>query len=151
MILFYHLTRSTAEETAMTLLSRAAGAKMRVMLRGTDRAALARIDDLLWLQPDEGFVPHGMAGGPQDGEQPILIGTGEIANDATALMLTGGAEVSEAEARAMQRVWILFDGADGAALSHARGQWTALTGAGLPAQYWSEESGRWEKKAGKNE
>ena len=29
----------------------------------------------------------------------------------------------------------------------ARGQWKALTGAGLSAQYWSEESGRWQKKA----
>ena len=33
------------------------------------------------------------------------------------------------------------------ALDAARGQWRALTGAGCKAQYWSEESGRWEKKA----
>jgi DNA polymerase-3 subunit chi len=29
----------------------------------------------------------------------------------------------------------------------ARVQWKALTGAGCAAQYWSEESGNWEKKA----
>ncbi len=151
MILFYHLTRSTAEETAATLLSRAADRGMRVMLRGTDPAALARLDDLLWLHPEEGFLPHGMQGGPHDADQPILIGTGAATNGAVALMLTGGAGVSEDEARAMERVWILFDGADPAALAHARGQWSQLTAAGLPAQYWSEESGRWEKRAGKNE
>ena len=32
-------------------------------------------------------------------------------------------------------------------MAHARGQWKALTGAGCAAEYWSEESGRWEKKA----
>lgn len=151
MILFYHLTRSTAEETALQLLPRAAERGMRVMVRGTDPAALARLDDLLWLQPEEGFLPHGAAGGPHDADQPLLIGTGAAVNGAVGLMLTGEAQVSEDEARAMERVWILFDGGDGAALAHARGQWSQLTAAGLAAQYWSEESGRWEKKAGKNE
>ena len=32
---------------------------------------------------------------------------------------------------------------------HARVQWKTLTDAGCSAQYWSEESGRWEKKAEK--
>ena len=41
------------------------------------------------------------------------------------------------------------DGNDPAALDIARGQWKALTDAGCAAQYWSEESGRWEKKAEK--
>ncbi|EKD59541.1 MAG: hypothetical protein ACD_54C01284G0003, partial [uncultured bacterium] len=27
--------------------------------------------------------------------------------------------------------------------------WTGLTGAGLAAQYWSEDGGRWEKKTEK--
>ena len=151
MILFYHLTRSTAEETAATLLARAADRGMRVMLRGTLPETLDRLDDLLWLQPEEGFLPHGRAGGPRDADQPILIGTGAVANGAVALMLVDGAEVTLPEAQGMERVWILFDGGDGAALAHARGQWTALTAAGLPAQYWSEEAGRWEKKASKNE
>jgi DNA polymerase-3 subunit chi len=47
----------------------------------------------------------------------------------------------------MERVCILFDGNDDAAVQVARGQWKALTGAGCAAQYWSEAGGRWEKKA----
>lgn len=49
----------------------------------------------------------------------------------------------------MERVCVLFDGNDDLALNRARGQWKALTDAGCAAQYWSEESGRWEKKAEK--
>lgn len=151
MILFYHLTRSTAEETAATLLSRAVERGMRVMVRGGDAAALDRLDARLWLQPEESFLPHGAQGGPHDAAQPVLIGQGAVTNGAQALMLIDGAEVSEDEARALDRVWILFDGADPQALTLARAQWTRLTALGLAAQYWSEEGGRWEKKAAKNE
>jgi DNA polymerase III subunit chi len=55
--------------------------------------------------------------------------------------------VAPEEVAAMERVCILFDGNDEAAVAQARGQWKALTGAGCAAAYWSEESGRWEKKA----
>jgi len=55
--------------------------------------------------------------------------------------------VSAEEVQALERVCILFDGRDEAALQAARSQWKALTAAGCAAQYWSEESGRWQKKA----
>ena len=42
---------------------------------------------------------------------------------------------------------MIFDGNDPDALQAARAQWKALTDAGCAAQYWSEETGRWEKKA----
>jgi len=146
--MFYHLTASPAEETAGLLLGRALGAGWRVMLRGTDRARLEALDARLWLGPDEGFLPHGLEGGPHDADQPVLLGKGAIANDARALMLMDGAAVDPAEAKGLERVWILFDGINQDAVAAARVQWKALTGAGLAAQYWSEESGRWEKKAG---
>lgn len=62
-------------------------------------------------------------------------------------MSVGGAEVSADEVARADRVCILFDGHDFDAVQQARVQWKSLTGAGAQAQYWSEESGRWEKKA----
>jgi len=147
--MFYHLTRSTPEETMATLLPRALSQGWRVMLRGTDKAALATLDTALWTQADDSFLPHGLAGGPHDAAQPILLGQGAITNAAQGLMLVDGAETTPVEAAALQRVWVLFDGADEAALAGARRLWTTLTSAGLAAQYWSEESGRWEKKTEK--
>ncbi|WP_420023905.1 DNA polymerase III subunit chi [Cereibacter azotoformans] len=145
--MFYHLTRSSAEDTLRLLLPRALAQGWRVMLRGTDRGRLEALDLALWRVPEDGFLPHGMDGGPHDAAQPVLLGTGAIGNGAQALMLLDGAETDAAEAAPLERVWILFDGLDEGQLVHARGQWKALTGAGLKAQYWSEESGRWEKKA----
>lgn len=165
MILFYHLTRSTAEETAAQLLARATERGMRVMVRGTLPEALERLDRRLWQSPEDSFLPHGLAGGEHDAQQPILLAPGTATaaagaegdavnvnvNGAVALMLLDSAEAASAEARGFERVWILFDGADPVALNHARGQWTRFTSDGIAAQYWSEESGRWQKKAGKNE
>jgi DNA polymerase-3 subunit chi len=62
-------------------------------------------------------------------------------------MSVEGAEISPEEVQSLDRVCILFDGGNGDAVTHARIQWKALTGAGCAAQYWSEEGGRWEKKA----
>ena len=94
-------------------------------------------------------MPHGLQGGAQDSDQPILLGTGAIGNAAQALMLVDGAETTPEEAKDLERVWVLFDGYDEAALNAARGLWTRLTAAGLAAQYWSEETGRCEKKTEK--
>ncbi|WP_097030371.1 DNA polymerase III subunit chi [Cereibacter ovatus] len=146
-VMFYHLTRSRAEETARLLLSRALAREWRVMLRGTDRLRLEALDLALWREPEDGFLPHGLEGGPHDAVQPVLLGLGAIGNAAQALMLIDGAAVSPEEARPLERVWVLFDGLDEVQLQRARGQWKELTGAGLAAQYWSEDSGRWEMKA----
>jgi DNA polymerase-3 subunit chi len=148
-VMFYHLTRSAPEETLSSLLPRALAQGWRVMVRGTDRAALERLDTRLWVDEDQPFLPHGLEGGRHDADQPVLLGQGPIANAAQGLFLIDGAETTADEARGLERVWLLFDGADGAQLSAARAKWKALTEAGLPAQYWSEESGRWEKKAEK--
>lgn len=148
-VMFYHLTRSSPEETLMPLMSRALGQGLRVMVRGTDRVALERLDARLWQREATDFLPHGLQGGPHDAEQPVLIGTGEISNAAKGLFLLDGAEVTVAEASGLERVWLLFDGQDSGQLTAARGKWKALTEAGVPAQYWSEEGGRWEKKAEK--
>ena len=149
-VYFYHLTRAPLEHTLPVLLGKAREAGWRIAVRGTDAGRMAWLDDRLWLGPEEGFLPHGLAGGPHDAAQPILLTTGaQAANDPTCLMAVDGAEVAPEEVARLERVCILFDGNDDAALNRARGQWKALTDAGCAAQYWSEESGRWQKKAEK--
>jgi DNA polymerase-3 subunit chi len=153
--MFYHLTRSTPVATMATILPRALQAGWKVMLRGTDRSLIEGLDAALWLLtndqllPHGSFLPHGLEGGPHDADQPILLGLGAIGNGAQALMLVDNAITDFDEAAPLQRVWVLFDGGDEQALAGARRLWTKLTGAGLAAQYWSEESGRWEKKSEK--
>jgi DNA polymerase-3 subunit chi len=142
---FYHLTERPLEATLPVLIGKALGAGWRVAVRGRDADLLDRLDRQLWQ--GDGFLPHGLAGGDHDADQPVLLTTGAIGNGATCLMSVGGADVSPEEAGAGERVCILFDGADQGAVEHARNQWKTLTGAGVAAQYWAEEDGRWVKKA----
>lgn len=145
--LFYHLTRRPLEATLPLLLEKSVSRGWRVAVRGTDPERLDRLDEGLWLGPEDRFLPHGRAGGAHDADQPVLLTTGAATNAPACLMTVDGAEVTAQEAAGLERVCILFDGADARAVDHARRQWRALTAAGIAAEYWSEESGRWEKKA----
>ena len=145
-VYFYHLTRTPLETTLPTLLSKARAAGWKVAVRGTDSERLEWLDEKLWL--GDGFLPHGIAGGDFDTEQPVLLTTSEVAaNDPSCVMAVDGANVTADEVTALERVCVLFDGNDPSAVEAARGQWRALTDAGCAAQYWSQESGSWAKKA----
>ncbi|RNF33137.1 DNA polymerase III subunit chi [Paracoccus methylarcula] len=144
--LFYHLTRSPAESLLPVLIGKSLAAGWQVELRGTDPDRMDWLDRQLWL--GEGFLPHGLAGGPHDSRQPVLLTVpGQAAaNDPACLMALDGAEISGGECAGLERACVIFDGGDGNAVARARDQWKALTGAGVTAEYWSEESGRWERK-----
>ena len=147
---FYHLTRQPVEAALPVLLERALAQGWRMAVRGTDLERLKWLDEKLWLGPKDRFLPHGLAGGEHDARQPVLLGVDVPAGDRDCLMAVDGAPVDAAEVAAAKRTCILFDGTDGAAVQAARAQWTALTGAGAGARYWSEESGKWQEKATKN-
>lgn len=142
---FYHLTERPLEATLPVLLGKALQAGWRIEVRGTDAAALERLDGQLWN--GDGFLPHGMAGGPHDADQPVLLTTGTGGNAASCVMSVDGAVVAPEEVSALERVCILFNAVDPAAVETARGQWRQMTEAGVAAQYWAEEGGRWVKKA----
>lgn len=147
-VYFYHLTRRPLEVVLPTLLEKALDAGWRVCLRGGNDTRLRQLDDALWTCSDDGFLPHGLAGGDQDDDQPILLtGDASLPPGVGCLMSVDGADIDAEEVARLDRVCVLFDGTDGRALEKARAQWRTLTQAGLSAQYWSEETGKWEMKA----
>lgn len=147
---FYHLTRDPVEILLPTLIGKAQEIGLAVALRGVEQARMEGLDRLLWQ--GDGFLPHGMAGGPHDADQPCLLvwhetPAGALPNRPGCLVTVDGAEVSADEAQAVERLCVVFDGMDETAVARARDQWRQLTGAGVAAEYWSRESGRWECKA----
>lgn len=141
---FYHLTGLAPEAALPPLLQRSLAQGWRVELRGRDRTRMAALDRALWIDPADGFLPHGLAGGVHDALQPVLLTTGGAgAGRFDCVMTLDGAGLDPAEVAGLARACILFDGRDDAALEVARGQWRELTAAGIGAQYWAEEGGRW--------
>ena len=145
-VYFYHLTRRPLEAMLPQLVQRSLAQGWRVVVRGRDAARMSWLDERLWLGPEDQFLPHGLSGGPHDALQPVLLTT-ETGLSADCLICIDGAAPAPAEVQTAERACVVFDGNDPVALDEARGHWKSLTGAGCAAQYWSEESGSWEKKA----
>ncbi|MGB7318382.1 MAG: DNA polymerase III subunit chi [Planktotalea sp.] len=148
---FYHLTRQPLETTLPLLLGKARGAGWRCLVVGPNVARLEALDARLWHGNAADFLAHGLAGGPHDADQPILLSSQFCdTNKPACIMCIDGADITAAHVQNSERTCILFDGNDAAATQSARVQWKTLTDAGCSAQYWSEESGSWQMKAKKD-
>ncbi|QDY68713.1 DNA polymerase III subunit chi [Qingshengfaniella alkalisoli] len=146
-VLFYHLTETPLEATLPILLRKSLDAGWRVEIRGGSVERLDWLDQKLWLTGDADFLPHGLAGGAHDALQPILLTTADAVSPATdCLMVVDGAGFDPAEMSGLKRACVMFDGSDDDAVQKARGQWKSVTDAGLTAQYWAQDGGRWIKK-----
>jgi DNA polymerase-3 subunit chi len=145
-VLFYHLENQPLERVAPILLEKTLerGWKAVVEVGGTERAEA--LDRALWTYRDDSFLPHGLAGGEFDADQPILITTGpENANGAEVRFFTDRA-VPQSSA-GYQRIVYLFSGHDPEAVTEARAAWRALR-EGNEVTYWQQdENGRWVKRA----
>ncbi|MFK7943925.1 MAG: DNA polymerase III subunit chi [Paracoccaceae bacterium] len=144
---FYHLTELPLERALPVMLEKTLEREQRAVIRGGNAERLDFLNNHLWTYGDGTFLPHG---GPEDGNgalQPIWLTTGpEIPNGAKTLFLVDGGVAETPEMQALELTAILFDGHDPLAVDAARGQWKAVTGAGLAAVYWAQEGGRWVKK-----
>jgi len=150
-IYFYHLTRTPLEATLPDLLEKCRARGWNVAVRGQDVKRLEWLDNHLWQGAQTAFLPHGLAGGEQDALQPVLLTQScDNVNNAAIVMAIDGAEIDAGEVASYQRICVLFDGNDPAALEHARGQWKQLTDAGCAAVYWAQEESGWVKKVSKN-
>lgn len=143
---FYHLTRSSLERALPRLLEKvhASGARAVVMAGSADR--VRALDAMLWTYDQDSFLPHGAEGDGEAAEHPIWLTTADDnPNAATILVLTEGATSDRVETYA--RCLEMLDGHDEAAVTAARGRWTAYRDAGHDLTYWQQtERGGWEKR-----
>src|SRR5690606_37626714 len=144
-IWFYRLERHGPEQVLPELLEKTLARGWRALVRAVAAERIQRLDEWLWTYRDESFLPHGLAGEPQAGRQPILLTTeAENPNAAQALFLMDGAELGEVEGYA--RCFVLFDGRDEAALVKARSQWSQAKSRGYACSYWRQAARGWEKQ-----
>ena len=115
----------------------------KVLIVSDDDAQLAKISEALWA-PKGTFLAHGLASGPIDARQPILLSkTLDAANDARFLALADGQWRSGAEK--FERVFLLFGDAT---IDHARATWRSLDAVeGVERNYWRLEGKGWVQAA----
>ena len=141
---FYRLAGEEVTAAAAPLLETALSRGLRTVVRCGPGLGVDALDALLWTYDADAFLPHGRAGDPHAARQPVLLTDGpEAPNAPDCLMLVGGARAEDAELSAYDRVQLIFDGEDPAALDAARGEWRRVRGLGVVAEFWERRDGRW--------
>ena len=146
-ILFYHLKTHPLERALPRLLEKTLQRDKRaVVLVGTPQ----RVEHLvtaLWTYRQDSWLPHGSAKDGCADKQPIwLTGTEENPNDAAFIFLTDQARIENPDG--YERVIVMFDDRDRAAVGAAREDWKRFREAGRTLSYWQQTpAGGWEKKA----
>jgi len=147
-VLFYHLLRKPLERALPELLEKSFDRGWRVVVQAASDERVEALDAHLWTYRDDSFLPHGTSRGGEAGEEPILLTTGEEnLNGASVRFLIDGAPMP-ADAKAYDRIVLLFDGEDEDAVAAARARWSEAKSQGFNVTYWqTDEQGRWVKKA----
>ena len=144
---FYHLTRSSLEDTLPRLLTKTlqAGERAVVLLGSPER--VDALNTHLWVYDPDGFLPHGAARDGEADRQPVwLTHVDENPNGAAFLFVADRAKSEKVGE--YKRCFELFDGRDDSAVADARERWKAYKTAGHAVAYWQQtETGGWEKRA----
>ena len=148
-IWFYHLERSSVEDTLPPLLEKCVERGWRAIVRSGDPANLEAIDASLWTYRANSWLPHGKSCGDavEDDRQPVLlVHPPELGSDlvlkAPALFLLDGADWDGVTG--IERIFVIFDGRDNDAVARARTDWRRAKDAGFEPAYWRQsEDGKW--------
>ena len=147
-ILFYHLQRQPIEKVLPQLLEKSVERGWRVVVESSSDERIDALDAHLWTYRDDTFLAHGTDREAEAALQPVLLTAQDHnPNGASVRFLIDGTPVP-ADAARYQRIVLLFDGEDEAALAAARAHWTEAKSQGFETTYWQcDENGRWQKKA----
>ncbi len=150
-VLFYHLERMPLDRVLPSLLEKTLERGWKAVVQAGSREQVEALDTHLWTYRDEGFLPHGIAGGGSEAMQPILITDDEQnLNGANVRFLVDGCSpefVSSLDR--YDRVVYLFDGNNEEATQQARDFWKLVTNTDIDTTYWQQnDAGKWEKRAG---
>jgi DNA polymerase-3 subunit chi len=146
-LLFYHLERRPLEAVLPQLLEKSFARGWRVVVQSSSEERIEALDAHLWTHRDDSFLPHGTHRESLADEQPILLTVhDDNPNRATVRFLIDRA-APPADARAYERIVVLFDGADEDALAEARELWRSKKAEGFEVTYWQcDEHGRWQRR-----
>lgn len=145
-IRFYHLQRSRLEEALPLLLQRTLAKGWRAVVKAGSAERVDHLNQQLWVQDEQSFVPHGSTKDGDPEMQPVWLTDGDDRpNNAQVLMLVDGASSDNLEDYAL--VCTIFDGNDEEAVALARTQWKLWQGKADKQTYWQQTGNSWEQKA----
>jgi len=145
---FYHLTRGRIEQVLPRLMVKVLEAGHRVVVRGRDMALLRLLDEKLWTEIPDSFLPHALLPCENAEAQPIVLSENQHVPNGAKVAVLLDPELPE-DVSQFSRLLLLFDGQDAECLQRARTVWKKIKQIeGLSATYWTQgEKGGWQKSA----
>lgn len=119
---FYQLSRDPVEQVVALLARKVIQADERLLVISGELEQHQAISDALWAQGGATFLAHGLAGGPHEARQPILLSDGCAAPNEARIAIVADGQWRE-EAGSFDRVLLLFGPEHTEA---ARGLWREL-------------------------
>lgn len=146
-VLFYHLQGQSIDRVLPTLLEKSLERGWRIVVQAASDERVDALDAHLWTYRDDTFLPHGTDRESEAAAQPVVLTVNDHnPNAAQVRFLIDGAPLPE-NPSTYQRIVLIFDGEDPAAVLQAREQWSAVKAAGLDLTYWQPDAdGRWQRK-----
>jgi len=143
---FYHLQRSSLEQTLPKLLEKVLQAGKRAVVMARSEERVEALNTLLWTYDPNSFLAHGSKNDGNPAHQPVWLTTeDENPNGASVLLLTDGAV--SARLGDYERCLEVFHGRDTERVAEAPERWTGYKSAGHAVTYWQQGERGWEKKA----
>ncbi len=132
------------------LLDKATSSGQRVALYCPTPARHIRLDETLWSHAPTAFLPHGMAGGPHDAQQPVLLCLPEKTPfpDRLPIILAGAEPALIDMLPTHAKILYMFDNSP-IVTTRARELWATLKKNEHTLTYWKQtEKNGWEKIGG---
>ena len=145
---FYHLTQAEPPAALLMLVEKSRIAGKKVLIQ-CPRPAAEAMDDALWAEEAESWIPHGLddADGAEHAVAWIVSNGESNPIGAEFLFLLHGAERSDMDS--FERVFNLFDGRSEAQVIQAREQWRSWRGNDdMQMRYFAQDdTGKWGQRA----
>jgi len=149
-IRFYHMERSSLEQTLPMLLQKASQQGHKIIVKTASEQATEALNAHLWTYNPDSFLPHGSSNDTKKdhiSNQPIwLTDQDENPNKADLLILT---QNTTSENMADYKLCCeMLNGTDQDAVQSARNRWKNYKEQGFEVTYWQQSpNGGWEQKA----
>ena len=144
----YHLVGQRLEAVLPALVTRARARGWRTLVKVAETERMRALDDHLWAYSDESFLPHGTDLETDAAQQPVLLTTADGNPNAAAMLFVVDGAKMPADLAGFERVALVLDGGDDAAVAATREVWRAMKAAGHAVTYHQQDDdGRWTKRA----
>ena len=146
---FYHLQKSTLDETLPLLVEKAYLTGKHIKIKVGNEVRVGFLSNLLWTYDEESFLPHGTKKDEAPDCQPIYLSSDDdLPNQAKILFAVDGADILTDFAKKYERILYIFNGQSESELLKARTLWKQFGENDFERHYWKQnELGKWEVQA----